>query len=251
MKTFRRELFPVGILLLLAACILITGYGYECAFSDQDLPDTPAVTSSNGAPTTVNWVAVGKVTPVQNQGPCGSGWAFSAAEAVASARAIFGPGLVSLSEQQLIDCSSAFSNQGCDGGSPPDAFNYIIANGITTMVAYPYTARQGTCKVNGGAAKIKSWSSVPAKDINALQVAVAQQPVSAMVDTSNWQFYNGGIFSNCGTTPNHPVLVVGYVQNSYWLVQNSWGVTWGQRGYIQLKWGNTCGIADSAAYPNY
>jgi C1A family cysteine protease len=248
MKTFRRALFPVGLLLLVAAYILLSGHGQASSY--QNLPVAPAVTSSNGLPSTVNWVTAGKVSPVKNQGPCGSGWAFSAAGAVESEHAIFGTGLDSVSEQQLVDCSSAQGNQGCNGGSPPDAFNYIIANGITSTAAYPYTATQAPCKVNGGSVKITSWTPV-AGTVSALQAAVAQQPVSAVVDASNFQFYTTGIFSNCGTHPNQPVLVVGYVANAYWLVKNSWGTSWGEDGYIKLKWGNTCGIADSAAYPNF
>ena len=245
MLTFRRALFPVGLLLLFATYIMITGYGYEYASSRQDLPDAP--------PPTANWVTQGKVGPVRNQGPCDSGWAFSAAGAVGSADAIFGRGLVSLSEQQLVDCSPLYGIPGCNGGSVTDAFKYITSNGITTLAAYPYTATTGLCKIQGGAVKINGWTNVPRGNVIALQEAVAQQPVSAVVDVRNMQFYSSGIFSNCGPTVDQPqpVLVVGYVQNSYWLVQNSWGTAWGQAGYIQLKWGNTCGIADAAVYPNF
>jgi len=79
--------------------------------------------------------------------------------------------------------------------------------------------------------------------------SVAITPVSVCVDAANWQNYKSGVFSNCGTSLDHCVLAVGYVQNSYWIVQNSWTTSWGEKGLINLKWGNTCGVCKEAQYP--
>jgi C1A family cysteine protease len=201
-------------------------------------------------PSTVNWAARGAVPPVRDQRMCGGDFAFAAAGAVDSLEAIFGEGLASVSEQQLLDCTSAYGGKGCAGASLDTAFDYIVANGITTSQAYPLTGSSGTCKVNGGAIKIKSYTEVPRGDCKALEAAVARQPVMAVVDALNWESYHGGIFSSCTSKLNHAVLVVGYTPE-YWIVQNSWGTTFGEQGYIRLKKGNTCGICELAAYPNH
>jgi len=202
-------------------------------------------------PAEVNWVSRGAVPPVKDQGLCGGDYAFAASGAVDSLHAIFGKGLVSASEQQLLDCTSAYGAHGCNGAGLEDAFKYIVANGMTTSDVYPYLAKNGPCRVNGGPIKIKSYTEIPRGDCKALQAAVARQPVMAAVDATNWSpAYHSGIFSACGTRLNHFVLVVGYTPD-YWIVQNSWGTRFGEQGYIRLKRGNTCGVCDLAGYPNY
>lgn len=212
-------------------------------------------------PTSVNWVTAGAVTPVKNQGQCGSCWAFSTTGSVEGAWKIAGHSLVSLSEQQLVSCST--QNYGCNGGWPYVAMQYIINNkGITTETNYPYTAKNGVCNKTAAsqvAATISSYKQVTSNNYQALATAVAQQPVSVLVDAggADWQSYGGGIVTdtNCGTSLDHAVLAVGYdMGNSppYWLVKNSWGTSWGISGYIKLAVvaGNgICGVQMSCYYP--
>jgi len=206
------------------------------------------------APASVDWRTSGKVSAIKDQGQCGSCWAFSTTGSLESASAIFGKGLLSLSEQQLVDCSTSFGNQGCNGGLMDNAFEYVIANGITTEAAYPYKAVDQTCATDGGDFKISKYTNVKKPSILKktcpdLVNAVALQPVSVGVDAEQWQFYSGGIFSDCQKTLDHGVLAVGYDTDTNWIVKNSWGVSWGEQGFIRLKKGNTCCICNTASYP--
>jgi cathepsin L len=216
---------------------------------------------ANAVPAAIDWREKNAVTEVKNQGQCGSCWSFSTTGAVEGAHAIATGNLVSLSEQQLIDCSGPEGNNGCNGGMMDQAFQYIISNGgITTEAAYPYQAAQGTCQTNLTlVAQISSFVDVTTLDESALQVAVAQGPVSIAIeaDQSCFQFYSGGVLSDpsCGTNLDHGVLIVGYgtdatSQQPYWIVKNSWGSTWGEDGYIRIIRGtNECGIATEPSYP--
>jgi hypothetical protein len=232
--------------------IIITGYEYEYASSYQDLPVAAAVNSSDPLPSSIDWRTKGAVGPVQNQGDCDSGWAFSATGAVEGVVAIDTGTLPSLSEQQLIDCSGFTGNHGCNGGSPAYAFKYITQNGgLASESAYPYTARDGSCKRATAVAKISGFVELPYQDETALAAEVAQQPVSVVVHASGgFQSYRSGVFSGpCGEAPDQPVLVVGYTP-TYWIVKNSRGVKWGMNGYILMARGkNLCGIADYAVVP--
>jgi len=214
------------------------------------------------APATVDWRPKGAVTGVKNQGQCGSCWAFSTTGSTEGAWFLAGHTLVSLSEQQLVDCSRAYGNQGCNGGLMDDAFKYIIANkGITTEANYPYTAKDGVCnkaKAAQVAASISAFTDVSHNNPTALQNAVAQQPVSIAVeaDQSAWQLYSSGtVTKGCGTNLDHGVLIVGYDTTAsppFWIVKNSWGASWGMQGYIQIEIssGNgVCGINMQPSYP--
>ena len=219
-------------------------------------------------PASVDWSAQGAVTPVKNQGQCGSCWAFSTTGSVEGAWFLSNGTLVSLSEQQLVDCSSAQGNQGCNGGLMDSAFEYIIANkGLTTEANYPYTAQDGTCvaaKARAVAATIKSYTDVTVNSEPALEAAIAQQPVSVAVeaDQNSFQLYSGGVMTAaCGAALDHGVLAVGYGTdsasgNEFWKVKNSWGADWGMAGYILLGKGKTynggagqCGILSAASFP--
>jgi C1A family cysteine protease len=217
-------------------------------------------------PTFVDWEAKGAVTPIKNQQQCGSCWAFSTTGSVEGISFISTGTLPSLSEQQLVDCSGAEGNQGCNGGLMDYGFQYIIDNkGITTEAAYPYTATDGTCVAAGKpvAATITGFKDVPVNSETALETAIVQQPVSVAVEADQdvFQFYSGGVMdSTCGTQLDHGVLAVGYGTDSttskdYYKVKNSWGADWGMKGYILLARGakfnpsGQCGIQMMASYP--
>lgn len=223
-------------------------------------------TRASALPTSVDWTTKGAVTPVKNQEQCGSCWSFSTTGSVEGAWFLSNGTLVSLSEQQLVDCSTAEGNQGCNGGLMDYAFEQIIKNkGITTEAAYPQTATgPNKCKAAGKpiAATLSSYTDVTPNSDTALMTAVAQQPVSVAVeaDQSSFQFYTSGVMTAaCGTNLDHGVLVVGYGTEGgqdYYKVKNSWGADWGLQGYILLGRGSSqnggsgqCGILMQPSYP--
>jgi len=202
----------------------------------------------------------GVVTPVKNQGQCGSCWDFSATETIESVWAQAGNGLQVLSEQQTVDCDT--TDQGCNGGWPYDAYQYIIsAGGVESEASYPYTAEDGTCNFNAQnvVAKISSWQYVTqSQDETAMQQFLYQNnPISICVDASTWSSYNGGVItpsSGCGDSIDHCVQATGWSQQSgvtVWNVRNSWGTDWGNSGYIWVQMGSdVCGIAEVVTSPS-
>jgi len=200
------------------------------------------------------------VPPVKAPGMCGSCWAFSTPGSVEGAWVIQGKNtLVSLSEQQLVDCSQAEGNEGCNGGLMDYGFQYIIDNGgICTEAAYAYTGTDGTCKKTcEKVVKISGYKDIPSGNETSLLNAVGTVgPVSIAIeaDQSGFQFYSGGVFDGaCGTSLDHGVLAVGYGTDSgkdYWTVKNSWGASWGETGYIRMiRNKNQCGLTLAASYP--
>jgi C1A family cysteine protease len=216
-------------------------------------------------PTSVDWRLKGAVSPVKNQRECGACWAFSAAGALEGLTFITGGELVGLSEQQLVDCSKDFGNNGCGGGWMDWAFNYTQHYGIESESIYPYIGWPRPCNYSKAEVVLQNtggWYDVPANDSDQLAAAVAQQPVSVAIeaDSMTFMFYMGGVYNSflCGTSLDHGVLAVGYGVNwegkEYWIVKNSWGPYWGERGYIRIikKSGtgpSMCGIAKKASYP--
>ena len=186
----------------------------------------------------IDWTAQGKVSPVKNQGQCGSCWAFSAV-GVLESFALFSSQTVNLSEQQLVDCSRKYGNQGCNGGYNYQALAYVKDHGITTETAYPYIAKNEACKTDGGSFKIKNVVTV--KGCTGVLNALQSRPVGVSADATNWNKYSSGIFNNCGTNLNHDILLVG-ATDSYWKIKNSWGTGYGEKGFIRLAAGNTCGV---------
>ncbi|KAJ0968119.1 hypothetical protein J5N97_025036 [Dioscorea zingiberensis] len=216
-------------------------------------------------PESLDWRTKGVVTPIKDQGQCGCCWAFSAVAAVEAITGITTGKLVSLSEQELVDCDTD-ENRGCRGGWMDNAFKFIVKNGgITTEENYPYTASDGTCKNQelSKVAKISGYEDVPANSESSLLKAVANQPVSVAIDAGglDFQHYSSGVIFTgaCGTELNHAVAVVGYgtasdIGTKYWLVRNSWGTSWGENGYMRMQRDvdaaeGLCGIAMKASYP--
>jgi len=212
----------------------------------------------------VDWRTQGAVNAVKNQGQCGSCWAFSAVGAYESAWKIGGHQLLSFSEQQLVDCSGSYGNQGCNGGLMNNAFNYWIkgSKGVELESDYPYTGRDGTCKFNATkiTGTIRAFAVIAQNDCDGLLHAITNQPVAIGIAANAIMSYTSGIFNNprCGTQLNHGVVAIGYGAVSaqeYWLVRNSWGPTWGEQGYIRVarddnkKEPGMCGICMAASYP--
>jgi len=195
----------------------------------------------------VDWTSQGAVTPVKNQGQCGSCWAFSATGGLEGLSKIAYGTLQSFSEQQLVDCSGSYGNQACNGGLMDNAFKYVKDHGIVTEDQYPYKAVKQACSKNEGPFKISGFTDIT--NCNDLANAITGRPVSVAVDATNWSRYTSGVFNNCATRLNHGVTLVG-VTDQYWRIKNSWATSWGEQGFIRLARGNTCGVCNVASYPN-
>ena len=198
----------------------------------------------------VDWRTKGLVTGVKNQGQCGSCWAFGATAAHESYQ-IQTKGQsssINLSEQQLVDCSGAFGNAGCNGGLASSALKWIKANGQTEQRNYPYTAKQAACSISSGDYRISDVNYVSSGSCSELEDKLTKRPVAVRVDASNWSLYRSGIFSNCDVHINHSVFLVGSSEEA-WTIKNSWGTTWGEQGFIRLAKGNTCNVCYGPSFP--
>lgn len=219
--------------------------------------------SNLNVPQTVDWREHGLVSSVQNQGMCGSCWAFSSAGALEGQMSKHTGVLVQLSPQNLVDCSVMDGNHGCKGGYISKSYSYIIRNnGIDSEHFYPYEHQNGVCRysVKGKAGYCSNFHVLPRGDEKTLQSVVASVgPVAVAVNAMlpSFHLYRGGVYNDPKCNPNainHAVLVVGYGTDNgqdYWLVKNSWGASWGDGGYIRIarNKNNACGIATFAVYP--
>lgn len=215
------------------------------------------------APEALDWREFGAVTPVKNQEQCGSCWSFSATGAIEGQHFLKTKQLVSLSEQNLIDCSRGYGSQGCNGGNPIEAFAYVRDNGgIDTEDSYPYEANDGICRFSSSSvgATVSGYIQVPSTESALLEAVATVGPISVAIDSNHnsYQLYRSGVYYEplCSSTNlDHAVLVVGYgTQNGqdYWLVKNNWGSEdWGMDGYMMMarNMNNNCGIATFASYP--
>jgi cysteine peptidase B len=221
-------------------------------------PSKPNARGCSPDPTNYDWNNCGVVTPVYNQGQCGSCWAFSATETIESYFALGGGALTGLSMEQIVDCDTAGEDQGCNGGFPTGAYQYVeSAGGLDTLSTYPYTAGEGesgSCQFNqqNVGATVSAYQSIDGETGLYQQTSTASGgPVSVCVDASSWQDYSGGVLSTCGEDVDHCVQLTGYANygqtGSYWIVRNSWGTDWGQSGYIWVAIGqNLCDIGSYA-----
>lgn len=214
-------------------------------------------------PLSVDWVAEKKVTPVKDQGHCGSCYSFAATGAIESAWAIkynLTSSLPTFSEQQIMDCSTSYGNQGCGGGYAWTSFKYVINNtGINSESGYPYTAANGVCNKtlqSEHVGNISNYQNVTAFNYIALKKAVINQPVATSVEANlQWHLYEAGIITqDCGYAVNHAVLITGYNVTGipYWTVKNSWGADWGVNGYVYIGMSpgvGVCGINIRPVYP--
>jgi len=216
----------------------------------KDLPKRPVAPN----PTTYDWSQAGVITPVYNQGQCGSCWAFSATETIESYWALAGNALTQLSMEQIVDCDT--TDGGCGGGWPSSAYTYVQgAGGIDTYSSYPYTAgggQSGTCQFNQANvdAQVTGQASISGESGLYAQASTAG-PVSVCVDASSWQYYTGGVLTTCTNNVDHCVQLTGYTNygqsGAYWNVRNSWAANWGENGYIWIAIGqDLCAIGDYA-----
>jgi cathepsin H len=171
---------------------------------------------------------------------------------------------VTFSEQQLVDCAGAFENDGCKGGLPSHAFEYIrYAGGIESDITYPYTAKDGSCvfrrSIAVGYVKQGSFNITQGDEVELAERLYNAGPISISFQVVNgFKNYVSGVYTvqNCGTTTkdvNHAVLATGYgVEDGspFWNVKNSWGPTWGNKGYFKIIRGkNMCALAQCNSYP--
>jgi len=230
--------------------------GYKASFEDGEVASTQP-----DAPATFDWRTQNKLTPIKDQGQCGSCWAFSCTESIESvymiAKGLSGAQMPPLAPQQIVDCDRG--DGGCNGGDLPTCYKYVIGAGLEKNSDYPYHARDGTCQASPAKdyLHIRGFKYViPRGNKNENDMAsflAANSPMSIIVDASRWSFYKSGILTaaQCGHSLDHAVQAIGYDTGAgFWIVRNSWGTSWGESGYIRLQFGkDTCGLTSEVTVP--
>lgn len=212
----------------------------------EEMPSAPILNVTLGD--SLDWVSKGAVNPIKDQGQCGSCWAFSTACNLEGTGFVSSSKLVSVSEQNIVDCDH--SDDGCDGGLPSSALEWSTRHGgVASEQAYPYTARDGNCRNNVGTVVHNTGYQRIATDENQIAQALEKYgPLSIAVDANGFNGYNGGVLRNpsCSKTQlNHAINIVGFGvdQIPYWKIRNSWGSNWGEEGYIRVYRGDCiCGV---------
>merc|ERR1712190_58541 len=203
-----------------------------------------------------DWRSKGVVVPVKDQGACGGCWAFASAANIESAWAIAGNPLTSLSEQQFLACDDYFPCTGCGGGEMSCAFTYLTDENkghLDTEKSYPYTAgasgKVGSCKKSGAivGATISGQKDLPKNEAQMATWVAQHGPIAIGAHADPWKQYKSGILTDCGSgAVDHAIVIVGYGTDSgkdYWLIRNSWGVSFGESGYIRIGRGsNVCQV---------
>jgi cathepsin F len=211
---------------------------------------------TTGLPDSIDWVAKGAVNAVKNQGSCGSCWAFSTVANIEGVNFVKTQKLVSLSEQELVDCDKTGpdGDQGCQGGLPSNAFKFLIANktGLEAESKYPYSGRDGTCQAQKSDELIfiSSWKQIASDESQMAAALVQYGPLSIGINAGPMQWYMGGIANPWTILCNpksidHGVAIVGFgsTPKAYWKIRNSWGASWGEKGYYRIVRGvNKCGL---------
>eukprot|EP01025_Chloroclados_australasicus_P027802 TRINITY_DN2750_c2_g1_i1.p2 TRINITY_DN2750_c2_g1~~TRINITY_DN2750_c2_g1_i1.p2 ORF type:complete len:465 (-),score=50.01 TRINITY_DN2750_c2_g1_i1:323-1717(-) len=238
-----------------SASLKVSESSADCMYCSIDIDDLPE---------SVDMREKGVVTVIKNQAQCGSCWAFSAIAAVESINALYGEPLVSLSEQEVMDCDAV--DDSCEGGLMDNAFDFVIGNGgVDTLEDYQYIAEDEKCDVNKEGRKvvtIQGYQDVPKNNETALMQAAANQVIAIAIEADQMPFflYVGGIFDDeCGTILDHGVDIVGYGVDEdfgvdYWIIRNSWGIGWGDNGYIKMRKDietpeGMCGLAMQPSFP--
>ena len=190
--------------------------------------------------------------PIQDQGACGSCWAFSATASFETRYKLSQKEkLTKLSEQEVLDCTS--DQYGCNGGWYTDAFDMLKSTYFCTEDSYPYETKKGKCRSDTCDQVAEDSGYKLVKDEEGLYDALHDGPISIAVDASTWSSYQGGVLTECGTGMNHAVVIAGYDKKSNaWIIRNSWGSSWGEDGYIRVIYGeNMCNLNYKSAYPTF
>ncbi|CAG9857253.1 unnamed protein product [Phyllotreta striolata] len=216
---------------------------------------------NGNAPDSIDWRDFNVLTKVRQQSQrftiCGSCWAISAVGSIESQYAIKTKELVELSVQELIDCTEKKFARGCEGGMTFAGFQYVMDNGVDTEESYPYEARDGICRKTKSKVKISGYVVIPKTDEYLMDAVGTVGPVSVAMKFDDFTFYGGGIVKCADSKgrPNHAVLLIGYGEEDgvpYWLLRNSWGERWGEKGDFRIQRGidkHDCGIHDFPFYP--